>query len=87
MIKLRTSSEFMIQIKNQVLNSKLRLKTSCELKTNFRFKSISSYKYFKLDILTKTSYLLLFQGSVSKWFLLLKTYYSNIRTVFVNHLE
>lgn len=87
MIKLKTSSEFMIQIKNLVLNSKLRFKTSYEFKTNFRFKIIYFYKYFKTNILTNTSNLLLFLGSVSKWFLLLKTYFSNILiTVFVNHL-
>lgn len=70
----------MIQIKNLVLNSKLRFKTK------FRFKSIYSYKYFKTKIQTKTSNLLLFKGSVSKSFLLLKTHFSNIRTVFVHHL-
>lgn len=86
MIKLKTSSEFMIQIKDLVLNSKLKLKASYDFKTNFRFKSIYSYKYFKTNILTKTSNLVLFIGSVSKGFSLLKKLFSNTRTVFVNHL-
>lgn len=86
MITLKTSSEFMIQIKNLFLNLKLRFKTSYEFKTNFRLKIIYSYKYFKTNILTKTSNLLLSIGSVSKRFLLLKTHVFDIRTVFVNHL-
>lgn len=41
MIKLKASSEFIIQIKNLVLSSKLKFKTNYEFKTNFRFKSIA----------------------------------------------
>lgn len=58
------------------MNSKLILDTKVYTLT----------KYFKTKILTKTSNVLLFIGSLSKRFLLLKTYFSNIRTVFVNHL-